>query len=153
VDGGDPVPTVRTALVPVSLRGYKRAWVTFDIIAGITLAAVAIPETMRYTAIAQTPVVTGLYTVIFPTIVFALLGSSKLLVVGADSATAAILSAGLVGIGVSGLTPSSPEWVAVAFCSSPPGIHTIPAPVDCGVWPSWLRRGWVSQHDDRKNCS
>ena len=109
------MPTVRSALVPVALRGYKRAWVTFDVIAGITLAAVAIPETMGYTAIAQTPIVTGLYTVIFPTIVFALLGSSKLLVVGADSATAAILSAGLVGIGVSGLTPSSPEWVA--FCS------------------------------------
>jgi high affinity sulfate transporter 1 len=109
------VPTLRTTLVPVSLRGYKRAWVTFDVIAGITLAAVAIPETMGYTAIAQTPIVTGLYTVIFPTIVFALLGSSKLLVVGADSATAAILSAGLVGIGISGLTPSSPEWVA--FCS------------------------------------
>ena len=109
------MPTLRTTLVPIWLRGYKRSWVTLDVIAGITLAAVAIPETMGYTAIAQTPIVTGLYTVIFPTIVFALLGSSKLLVVGADSATAAILSAGLVGIGVSGLTPSSPEWVA--FCS------------------------------------
>ena len=39
------------------------------------LSAVAIPETMGYTSIAQTPIVTGLYTVIFPTIVFALLGS------------------------------------------------------------------------------
>ena len=47
------MPTVRTALAPVSLRGYKRAWVTSDVIAGITLAAVAIPETMGYTAIAQ----------------------------------------------------------------------------------------------------
>jgi MFS superfamily sulfate permease-like transporter len=62
------------------------------------LAAVAIPETMGYTSIAQTPIVTGLYTVIFPTLLFALLGSSRLLVVGADSATAAILAAGLATV-------------------------------------------------------
>ena len=55
-------------LLPVSLRGYQRAWLTGDIVAGVTLAAVAIPETMGYTSIAQTPVVTGLYTVIFPTL-------------------------------------------------------------------------------------
>jgi MFS superfamily sulfate permease-like transporter len=67
---------------------------------------------MGYTSIAQTPIQTGLYTVILPTLVFALLGSSKLLVVGADSATAAVLAAGLTGLGVAGLTPNSSEWVA-----------------------------------------
>ncbi|MGZ4594769.1 MAG: SulP family inorganic anion transporter [Actinomycetes bacterium] len=102
-------------LVPVSLRGYRAAWLSTDVIAGLTLAAVAIPECMGYTSISQTPIITGLYTVIFPTVVFALLGASKLLVVGADSATAAILSAGLVGLSISGLTPESSEWVA--FCS------------------------------------
>ncbi|MGB8384827.1 MAG: SulP family inorganic anion transporter, partial [Dermatophilaceae bacterium] len=74
----------------------------------------AIPETMGYTTIAQTPVVTGLYTIIFPTIAFALLGSSRLLVVGADSATAAIMAAGLAGLGIAGLTPNSAEWLAWA---------------------------------------
>lgn len=59
-----------------------------------------------------TRVITGLYTIIFPTLVFALLGSSRLLVVGADSATAAILAAGLAGLGISGLSPNSAEWVA-----------------------------------------
>jgi MFS superfamily sulfate permease-like transporter len=67
---------------------------------------------MGYTSIAQTPIVTGLYTVIFPTLLFALLGSSRLLVVGADSATAAILAAGLAGVSVAGLTPNSQEWLA-----------------------------------------
>ena len=99
-------------LTPQSLHGYQRSWLSRDIIAGVTLAAVAIPETMGYTSIAQTPVVTGLYTVIFPTLVFALLGSSRLLVVGADSATAAILAAGLAGIGIAGLQPNSTEWLA-----------------------------------------
>ena len=55
---------------------------------------------------------TGLYTIIFPTLVFALLGSSRLLVVGADSATAALLAAGLGGAAISGVTPGSPEWLA-----------------------------------------
>ena len=97
---------------PESLQGYRRAWLSRDVVAGITLAAVAIPETMGYTSIAQTPVVTGLYTVILPTIVFALLGSSRLLVVGADSATAAILAAGLAGLGIAGLNPNTTEWLA-----------------------------------------
>jgi len=102
-------------LVPVSMRKYHRAWLSTDVLAGVTLAAVAIPETMGYTSISQTPIITGLYTVIFPTLFFALLGASKLLVVGADSATAAILSAGLLTLSVTGLTPGSPTWVA--FCS------------------------------------
>ena len=81
----------------------------------MTLAAVAIPEVMGYTSISQTPIVTGLYTIIFPTLAFALIGSSRTLVVGADSATAAILAAGLTALGVSGLTPYSDLWVA--YCS------------------------------------
>ena len=100
------------ALTPLTLRGYKKSWLKTDIIAGVTLAAVAIPETMGYTSIAQTPIVTGLYTVIFPTLLFALLGSSRLLVVGADSATAAILAAGLATVSVAGLTPNTEEWLA-----------------------------------------
>src|SRR3954451_3836103 len=110
---GRPVSASGTArFVPASLRGYRRAWLRTDVLAGVTLAAVAIPETMGYTSIAQVPVVTGLYTVIFPTLVFALLASSRLLVVGADSATAAILAAGLAALGIAGLTPNSPEWLA-----------------------------------------
>ena len=101
--------------VPVVLKSYDRRWLSVDIVAGITLAAVAIPEVMGYTSISQTPIVTGLYTIIFPTIMFALIGSSRLLVVGADSATAALLAAGLAGLGVAGLTPNSAEWVA--WCS------------------------------------
>ncbi len=71
-------------ILPASLRGYQRSWLRTDILAGVTLPAVAIPETMGYTSIAQVPIVTGLYTVIFPTLVFALLASSRSLVVGAD---------------------------------------------------------------------
>lgn len=70
-----------------------------DVIAGATLAALAIPEVMGYTKIAGTPVITGLYTILLPILFFAVLGSSRHLVVGADSATAAILATGLVAMG------------------------------------------------------
>ena len=100
-------------LVPLGLRGYQRSWLRTDVLAGLTLAAVAIPETMGYASIAQMPVVTGLYTVLFPAVLFALLGSSRLLVVGADSATAAILASGLAGLGISSLVPGSPHWLAL----------------------------------------
>ena len=56
------------------------------------------------------PVVTGLYTLLFPMAVFAILGSSRHLVVGADSATAAILGAALAGLAVAG----SPQYVRLA---------------------------------------
>jgi high affinity sulfate transporter 1 len=105
-----------SSLIPVALRGYQRSWLSTDVVAGATLAAVAIPECMGYTSIAQTPVVTGLYTVIFPTVLFALLGCSRLLVVGADSATAAILAAGLASVGIAGLSPNTALWVA--YCGA-----------------------------------
>ncbi len=81
-----------------------------DVIAGITLAALGIPEVMGYTKIAGMPVITGLYTILIPILIFALLGSSRHLVVGADSATAAIMAAGLAG-----LAPiASPQYVELA---------------------------------------
>ena len=86
------------------------AQIPAEIIAGITLAALAVPEVMGYTKISGTPVITGLYTILIPMALFTLFGSSRHLVVGADSATAAILAAGLVGIASVG----SDEYLALA---------------------------------------
>ena len=92
------------------LLPIKRSQVPTEIIAGITLAALAIPEVMGYTKISGTPVITGLYTILIPMALYAIFGSSRHLVVGADSATAAILAAGLVGLASVG----SDEYVALA---------------------------------------
>ncbi len=81
-----------------------------DIMGGIVLAAIGIPEVMGYTKISGTPIATGLYTLLLPAIIFALLGSSRHLVVAADSATAAILAAGLLDLAPAG----SPHYVALA---------------------------------------
>src|SRR5512136_3478737 len=88
----------------------NRAQLTPDLIAGVTFAALAIPEVMGYTKIAGMPVITGLYTLLLPLAVFAVLGSSRHLVVGADSATAAILAAALTGLAVAG----SEQYVRLA---------------------------------------
>ena len=87
------------------LRGVlpiDRSGVSAEVLAGITLAALGIPEVLGYAKIAGMPVVTGLYTMLLPMAVFAVLGSSRHLVVAADSATAAILAAALTGLAVAG---------------------------------------------------
>ncbi|MGZ8915916.1 MAG: SulP family inorganic anion transporter, partial [Methylobacter sp.] len=80
------------------LRPLSRGGAVRDAIAGLTLASMNIPQVLGYTRIAGTPVVTGLYTVLLPLITFAIFGSSRHLVVAADSATAAIFSSGLSGM-------------------------------------------------------
>ena len=105
--------------MPASLRGRWREWlgaqsvlqgvlpidrsrVPTDMLAGLTLAALGIPEVLGYAKIAGMPLVTGLYTMLLPMAVFAVLGSSRHLVVAADSATAAILAAALTGLAAVG---------------------------------------------------
>ncbi|HEV2346342.1 MAG TPA: SulP family inorganic anion transporter [Actinocrinis sp.] len=92
--------------VPIPLFGgllpIERSRLSAEAIAGITLAAVAVPEVLGYAKIAGMPPVTGLYTMLLPVLLFAVIGSSRHLVVGADSATAAILAAGLSGLAVAG---------------------------------------------------
>jgi len=87
----------------------EHRWLASDVLAGVTLAAVAIPECMGYTKIVGTPVVTGLYTMLLPLAGYALIASSRHLVVGADSATAAILFAGLTGLA----SPFTDHWAAL----------------------------------------
>ncbi len=90
---------------PVSRAGAGR-----DILSGLTLAAMNIPQALGYTKIAGTPVVTGLYALLLPLVAFAAFGSSRYLVVAADSATAAILAGGLAGMAA----VASPRYVELA---------------------------------------
>ena len=93
-----------------SIRPIKPAAAGRDAVAGFTLAAVNIPQALGYTRIAGMPVVTGLYTLLLPLIGFAAFGSSRYLVVSADSATAAIFAGGVAGMA----PPSSARYVALA---------------------------------------
>jgi sulfate permease, SulP family len=93
-----------------SIRPITRSGVVRDAVAGFQLAAMNIPQALGYTKIAGTPVVTGFYTLLLPLVGFAAFGSSRYLVVAADSATAAILAGGLSSMAPLG----SARYVALA---------------------------------------
>ena len=92
------------------LRPFTRTGVIRDTLAGFSLAAMSVPQALGYARIAGAPVVTGLYTMLLPLVVFATFGSSRQLVVAADSATAAILASGLAGRAPLG----DPHYMALA---------------------------------------
>jgi SulP family sulfate permease len=86
------------------LLPFDKGCFVSDIKAGLTLAAVGIPDVMGYTKIIGTPVITGLYTLFLPVLVFAFFGSSRHLVVSADSATAAMVGAALATLSFTAYT-------------------------------------------------
>jgi len=81
-----------------------------DALAGITLASMNVPQLLGYARIAGMPLITGLYTALLAPLAFAALGSSRHLVVAADSGTAAILAAALAHMA----GPGSTHYVALA---------------------------------------
>ena len=85
----------------LSLRNYQRVWVRADVVAGLTVWAVLIPSCLAYATIAGVPPVVGLYTAPAALVLYAALGSSRLLITG-PSAAAAALSAAIVGNAVAG---------------------------------------------------
>ena len=92
------------------MRPFNSARARRDAVAGIELATLSIPQALGYTSIAGMPPVTGFYTLLLPLLAFATFGSSRYLVVAADSATAAIFAGG-----ISGMAPvASAKYVALA---------------------------------------
>jgi high affinity sulfate transporter 1 len=79
------------------LRHYRRAWLGRDIVAGLVLTAMLVPAGMGYAEAAGLPAITGLYATIFPLLAYALFGPSRIMVLGPDSALAALVSAAILG--------------------------------------------------------
>src|ERR1700712_2422136 len=76
-----------------SLRGYRTAWLRGDLVAGLTVWAVLVPEALAYATIAGVSPVVGLYAAPAALVLYAAFGSSRHLVVGPMSATAALSAA------------------------------------------------------------
>ena len=81
---------------PGPFRGYRRAWLIGDMVAGLTVAAYLIPQVMAYAEVAGLPPVTGLWAIIGPLTLYAVLGSSRLLSVGPESTTALMTAVALM---------------------------------------------------------
>jgi len=77
------------------LTHYKSSWLRSDLGAGLSVAAIALPVGIAYADLAGVPAVIGIYSAIFPLLIYALLGSSRQLMTGPDAATCIIVAASL----------------------------------------------------------
>src|SRR5438105_6050653 len=78
-----------------ALRSYDRKWVRYDVVAGVVLAAILVPQGMAYAELAGLPPVTGLYTTIACLVGYALMGPSRVLVLGPDSSVSPLIFAAI----------------------------------------------------------
>ncbi|MEO8968082.1 MAG: SulP family inorganic anion transporter [Solirubrobacteraceae bacterium] len=92
-----------------SLRGYRRAWLRRDALAGLALLVIAVPEQFATSRLAGMPPLTGLYAFIAGSVMFALLGSNPQMSVGADSTIAPLFAVGVAHLASTG----SPRYVAL----------------------------------------
>jgi sulfate permease, SulP family len=110
-DGPEAIDDPAVRWLPGWLRGYDRAWLSVDVMAGLTIWALMVPQAMAYAGIAGVPVQNGLYVMPLAVVGYALLGSSRHLFVG-PSATVATLSASSVAV-VATATTGSAEYIAL----------------------------------------
>jgi high affinity sulfate transporter 1 len=86
-------PHCREFVILATLRGYRRSWLRSDIVAGLVLTALLVPQGMAYAELAGLPPITGLYTSILCLIGYAVFGPSKILVLGPDSSLGPMIAA------------------------------------------------------------
>jgi sulfate permease, SulP family len=117
-----------------SVRGYQRSWVSGDLVAGVTLLTIAVPEQLATSRLAGMPPITGFYAFIAGSLVFALLGSNPHVSVGADSTIAPLFAVGVAHFAASG----SPRYVELV------GVLAVLVGVIVAlVW--LLRLGWIAE--------
>ena len=101
-----------------SVFRYKKKYLKSDIIAGLIVTAIAIPESLGFAVIVGLPPVTGLYSALLAPIVFGLIASTRRLVVGADSATAALVAAGAMLVAQAGSAGYADAVVALGLLTA-----------------------------------
>ena len=122
--------------VPVfsSLRGYQRSWVSPDVLAGVTLLVIAVPEQLATARLAGMPPITGFYAFIAGTVLFAMLGSNPQMSVGADSTIAPLFAVGIAHLAPTGST----QYLDLV------GVLSVTVGVFVAlVW--LLRLGWIAE--------
>jgi MFS superfamily sulfate permease-like transporter len=124
--------SVMPSSLAVSFSGYKRSWLTADVLAGLTLIAIAVPEQIATAKLANMPAVTGLWAFVVGSLMIAVLGRSAHVSVGADSTIAPVLAAGVASVAASGARATElTSFVAIAV-----GVVVIAAGL--------LKFGWIA---------
>jgi sulfate permease, SulP family len=124
---------VGAPLIAPTARDYQASWLVPDLLAGLTLVAIAVPEQMATARLANMPAIAGLYAFIAGSLMFALLGLSRQMSVGADSTIAPVLAAGVAAVAAIG----TPRYVhLVSFLALMVGGLVIAVGL--------LRLGWIA---------
>jgi sulfate permease, SulP family len=127
------VPGARSMLLS-SLHGYRSSWVIGDLVAALTLLAIAVPEQLATARLAGMPPITGFYAFVAGSVMFALLGSNPQMSVGADSTIAPLFAVGIAAV----VSAISPDYVALI------GILAVMVGVLVALV-GLLRLGWVAE--------
>ena len=114
-EAAGPTPPRRRGGVATWLAGYRAAYVPLDVVAGVTLVAIAIPEQLATAHLAGMPVVTGLYAFLAAVAMFALLGSNRTMSVGADSTIAPMLAAAVAAVAAAGTAAYSGDMALLSL--------------------------------------
>jgi high affinity sulfate transporter 1 len=96
-----------------AIRTYQRAWLSSDLVAGLVLASLLVPQGMAYAELAGLPAITGLYTSILCLVAYAVFGPSRILVLGPDSSLGPMIAATVLPLTAASGDPAA----AVAYAS------------------------------------
>src|SRR6187455_713008 len=108
IDRDDRVAAIEQVIPGVAaLRSYERPWLRSDVVAGIVLAAILVPQGMAYAELAGLPPVNGLYTTVACLVGYALMGPSKILVLGPDSSLGPLIFAAITPLVIVGDEPAT----------------------------------------------
>ncbi len=88
------------------VASYQRSWLSKDVVAGLVLSALLVPQGMAYAELAGLPPVTGLYTSILCLLGYALFGPSRILVLGPDSSLGPMIAATIAPLALAGGDPA-----------------------------------------------
>ena len=143
--GGSPFragqkPPLLQRVLPVSqeLPRYRPGHARSDLVAGVTVAALALPAAMAYGELAGLSPVNGLYSLLLPTLLYVFLGSSRQLVIGPEGSISALVAAAILPMAVAG----SPEAVELV------GALTLLV-AGCFLAARALRLGWIADYFSR----
>ena len=133
----DPL-LVRTFPVSGEVPTYRGSAAGRDLVAGLTVAALALPSAMAYGQLAGLSPVNGLYTLLLPTVAYVLLGSSRMLVIGPEGATSTLVAAAVLPLAVAGSGDAAELASMLALLVAA-----------CFLVARVLRLGWIADYFSR----
>jgi sulfate permease, SulP family len=134
---GSRRPPLLHRVIPVSetLPDYRLPTARRDILAAVTVAALAIPSAMAYAELAGVTAIAGLYALLLPTVAYALLGSSRQLIVGPEGSLAALVAASILPLAAAGSGQAAELAAMLAILVGA-----------CFAISRLLRLGWVTDY-------